>query len=76
MSKKVERIEIIYSDELIKMRLKKLIGRTGCVIEEVIGKNNNIIGAFIQLDIPHKEEKEWFIPIKSIMILSNGKTKT
>lgn len=76
MAKKVERVEITYSDELIEMRLKKLIGRTGRVIEDVRGKNGNVIGAFVSLDTPHKEENEWFIPVKSIMILSNEKQKT
>lgn len=55
-------IIIIRSRELVKMRLGKLIGRTGIVVD--IPQHGH--GAFVKLDKPFLGEKEWYIPKQSL----------
>lgn len=55
-----ERVTIIPSTELAAWRLRRLIGRTGTVVEF------HPKGAFVKLDKPYLEEDEWLIPRASL----------
>lgn len=58
-------IEIITSEELERMRLHALVGRTGTIVcKAVNGK-----GYFVSLHKPYQNEEEWYIPIPSIRII-------
>ena len=61
-------VKIIFSTELIKLRLKSLIGRTGVVV--VNGKKS---GYWVELDEPFQNEREWFIPIQSLQVIGSVK---
>ena len=49
-------VKIIPSTDLIQLRLKPLVGRTGIVVAK--GSKN---GYWVKLDEPFQNEKEWFI---------------
>ena len=55
-------VRIVRSRELVDMKLGKLAGRTGIVVE--IAKNGH--GMFVKLDKPYLGEGEWYIPKESI----------
>lgn len=55
-------VRIVRSSELVDMKLGKLAGRTGIVVE--IAKNGH--GMFVKLDKPYLGEDEWYIPKESI----------
>ena len=55
-------VRIVRSRELVDMKLGKLAGRTGIVVE--IAKNGH--GMFVKLDKPYLWEDEWYIPKESI----------
>jgi len=56
-------VKIIPSEELLKMKLKSLIGRTGVVVAK--GEKN---GYWVELTRPYQNEKEWFIPSQSLQV--------
>ena len=49
------KVKIVLSEELVKMKLKSLVGRIGEVIAEAKGK-----GYWIKLHTPYRDETEWF----------------
>lgn len=57
------KVKIVLSEELVKMKLKPLVGRIGEVIAEAKGK-----GYWVKLHTPYRDEMEWFIPSKSLQI--------
>lgn len=58
-----QRVKIVPSVELTKWKLKSLVGRTGCVVE------NGEKGEWVKLDKPYQDEQEWFVPNKSLQIV-------
>lgn len=56
-------VEIIFSEELIQLKLKSLIGRKGVVVAD--GHE----GYWVKLEEPFKDELEWFIPTRSLQII-------
>lgn len=57
-------VKIISSTELIKLRLKPLIGRIGVVVAK--GEKS---GYWIELDRPYQNEREWYIPSQSLQVI-------
>lgn len=57
-------VKIISSSELIKLRLKPLVGRTGVVVAK--GEKS---GYWVELDKPFQNEREWFIPNQSLQVI-------
>lgn len=53
---------IIRSPELLAMRLKRLVGRKGVVVQIPDHRN----GAFVEFTDTFLGEKEWYIPKESI----------
>ena len=64
MSKTVigRRCTILFSQELLAMRLKRLVGRKGYVVD--IPEHHQ--GVFVELDEEFIGEKEWYIPKASV----------
>lgn len=60
-----ELVQIVPSKELLVMRMKRVIGRQGLLVEWVPNKR----GAYIKLFKPYQEEEEWYIPRESIQIV-------
>lgn len=58
-------VKIVPSEELFKMKLKPLVGRTGVVVAK--GESD---GYWIELDKAYQNEKEWFIPSQSLQTLN------
>lgn len=56
------------SDELGAWKLKKLVGREGKIVSELQNEKNK--GYWVELDISFGNEKEWFVPVSSIQLLS------
>lgn len=57
-------VKIISSVELIQLRLKPLIGRTGVVVAKG-GKR----GYWVELDRPYQNEREWYVPSQSLQVI-------
>ena len=62
-------VKVKPSDSLTKLKLKKLAGSKGEIIETIYSTGNKAIGCWVKLDKPFENESEWFIPIDSIDIL-------
>lgn len=65
-------IEIVDSKELRELRLEKLIGRMGRIVESLDypqRKNPGYIVDFSEFSKPFQGEDEWFIPSQSIKTL-------
>lgn len=52
------RCTVVFSEKLVAMKLKRLIGRKGYVI----AVPEHHLGVFIELDDAYLGEKEWYIP--------------
>lgn len=61
-------VKIKASDSLTKIKLKKLAGSKGEIVETIYSTVNKVIGCWVKLDHPFENEQEWFIPIDSIGI--------
>lgn len=59
-------VKIIPSAALKDMKLKSIIGREGVIVAQ--GTHNK--GVYVKLYQPYMNEEEWFIPNKSIQIIS------
>ena len=59
------KVKIVLSEELVKMKLKPLVGRIGEVIADAKGN-----GYWVKLHTPYRDELEWFVPSKSLQIQS------
>jgi hypothetical protein len=64
------RIKIVPSLQLNEMKLSRLAGREGTVIENLSSKERKNKGYMVELDSPFKQESVWFVPLESI---ENGK---
>lgn len=62
-------IEIVDSEKLGELKLKNLIGRTGCIVLSLDSGSRRNPGYIVMLDEPFEGEYEWFIPIDSIKTL-------
>ncbi len=60
-------VKIVPSSELIKMKLKSLVGRTGIVVAK--GEKS---GYWVELDKAYQNEKEWFIPSQSLQVIDKN----
>lgn len=67
---KGRKIQIIPSAELYSWKLLELAGKVGVIVEMVKRENN--MGCWVKLTEPYHEEVEWFVPIKSIQLLTNN----
>ena len=59
-------IQIISSEELSEMNLSELIGRTGCIVEDLAHPSRKHRGYMVLLDEPFMRSWVWFIPEKSV----------
>ncbi len=62
-----KRIRIIDSPELIRFRLKPLIGWKGIVTEDLSEQHRTTKGVMAYLDEAFLGEYTWFIPLTSIV---------
>lgn len=65
---KNNRVTILPSYALAKLKLNALAGKSGEIIETVCSSNGTVSGCWIWLDKSYMEEKEWFIPSDSLAI--------
>lgn len=61
-------VTIVASDELSELRLMDLVGRQGLIKETSYNHDGTVVrGVWVELfGDPYLNEKEWYIPIKSI----------
>lgn len=57
-------VKIIYSPELVNMKLTELIGCIGVIVD-----NSRKSGCWVELDEQYQNESEWFIPNQSLQII-------
>lgn len=61
-----ERINIIASDVLARLKLAPLAGRTGVIVENLTQNRKKNCGYMVLLQEPYDGEHLWFIPWESI----------
>ncbi|NDV80866.1 hypothetical protein [Bacteroides sp. 51] len=59
-------IRICPSKELSDLRLDKMVGMTGSIVEKLDFRERKIKGYMVQLEAPFMGETVWFIPVNSI----------
>lgn len=59
-------VVIISSPELLALRLKGIVGRTGVIV----AVKENRMGMFVKLDFPYGGEDEWYIPRESVQLIN------
>ena len=60
------RVSIEFSVALLEMKLPSLIGRGGCIVEDLTEDPRKTKGYMVLLDEPFMDERLWFVPAESV----------
>ena len=61
-----KRVTILPTRDLLEWKLRKLVGKEGTVVSDVVP--GNVKGCWVKLDRPYRDEEEWFVPVNSLQI--------
>lgn len=67
MIKECSKIKIVFSPQLVELKLAALINLTGTVIEDLSDCERKNKGFMVQLSSAYLNEYLWFIPFQSVV---------